>query len=188
MLTRLTLEIYRPLKWGEKAEVETWPKSIERLFYLRDFIVRDEQGEIVAKACSAWLSINLKSKRPTLFNGDKMDAFTKLNAYHALDYSPIKLDGIQKDDTQTITPSYFDIDLNKHVTSTRYIDWMMDCFSLDFHSRHYPTHLSINYMKETMCGENIELSHQDKITKHGFEGFNTNQDKVAFRGSLNFSR
>ncbi len=186
VLNRLTIEIYRPVKWSEIAEVETWPKNIERIFYLRDFIVRDEQGEIVAKATSAWLSIDLKSKRPTLLNSNKTEAFTKLNDLHALDYFPLKLDGIQKDYTCTITPEYFDIDLNKHVTSTRYIDWMMDLFDPEFHRTHYPKHLSINYMKETMYSEKIELAQQNNGTNHGFEGFNTIQNKVAFRGHINF--
>jgi len=186
VLNRLTVEIYRPLKWSEKAEVETWPKNIERIFYIRDFIVRDEQGEIVAKASSAWLSIDINSKRPGLFKGDKIEAFSKLNDYHALEYSPLKLNGIEKKDLCTITPSYFDIDLNRHVTSTRYIDWMMDHFSLDFHQTNYPKHLSVNYIKETMHGETIELSHDNKATTHNFEGFNSNQQKVAFRGQIDF--
>ena len=34
VLSRLTLEIYRPLKWYESVEVETWPKDVERILYL----------------------------------------------------------------------------------------------------------------------------------------------------------
>jgi len=187
VLNRLTIEVYRPLKWSEIAEVETWPKNLERIFYIRDFIVRDNQGDIVAKATSAWLSIDIKSKRPGLFKGDKIKAFSALNNLHALNYSPLKLGPTQKDSAIQITPSYFDIDLNKHVTSTRYIDWMMDHFSLDFHKNNYPNHLSINYMKETMCNEKIDMGFESQASKNSFEGFNADQAKVAFRGQIDFA-
>ncbi len=186
VLNRLSVEIYHPLKWNEKITVETWPKNIERIFYIRDFIVRDEKEQIVAKASSAWLAIDLISKRPGNVNKDKMEVFTRLKDLHALDYSPEKLSTFTGESAAKQTPSYFDIDLNKHVTSTRYVDWMMDVFPLEFHENNYPSLLSINYMKETMLGETIKLTHDKELNQHCFEGYNTSQDKVAFRGKIVF--
>ncbi len=186
VLNRLTVEIYRPLQWNEQIEVETWPKNIERIFYIRDFVVRDAQNNIVAKASSAWLAIDLTTKRPSNFNKEKMDVFTALKEVNALDYSPEKLGVIEKQSEYNVTPTYFDIDLNKHVTSTRYIDWMMDTLSVDFHKDHYPKSLSINYMKETMIGETIALSCQVNENMHSCEGFNPAQNKVAFRAKVEF--
>ncbi len=186
VLNRLTLEIYRPVTWSEAIEVETWPKNIERIFYIRDFIVRDAQQNVVAKASSAWLAIDLSNKRPGNFNKDKMEVFTRLKDTHALEYSPEKLGAIESTSDSEIVPSYFDIDLNKHVTSTRYVDWMMDQFPVDFHAQNYPQLLSINYMKETMINDMIRLSHTHDEAGHCFEGFNTVQDKVAFRGKIVF--
>jgi len=186
VLNRLTIEIYRPIKWSEKIEVETWPKNVERIFYLRDFIVRDEHQNIVAKATSAWLAIDLKSKRPGNFNKDKMEVFTRLKNIQALDYAPEKLGEINGLTINEVTSSYFDIDLNKHVTSTRYIDWMMDSYGIDFHEKNYPKSLSINYMKEAMLNETIEIKTQSESQTHCFEGYNKQQEKVAFRGKIQF--
>lgn len=187
VLNRLTLEIYRPIKWNETIEVETWPKDIERIFYIRDFVVRDAQKQVIAKASSAWLAIDLVTKRPGNFNKEKMELFTRLKDIHSLEYSPEKLGStINNGYEREVVPSYFDIDLNKHVTSTRYIDWMMDCFSSSFHTVSYPSFLSINYMKETMQGEQLGLMHDALNGTHHFEGFNRAQDKVAFRGKIIF--
>ncbi|WP_439184714.1 acyl-[acyl-carrier-protein] thioesterase [Carboxylicivirga taeanensis] len=186
VLNRLTIEIVRPVMWSEQVEVETWPKNVERIFYIRDFIVRDAQKQVVAKASSAWLAIDLKSKRPGTFNKEKMEVFTRLKDVHALSHSPEKLAAIPNCTSQLIAPSYFDIDLNKHVTSTRYIDWMMDQLSVDFHQSHYPQQLSVNYLKETMLGDTIALNHQQTNTINSFEGYNRTQDKVAFRGKITF--
>lgn len=187
VLNRLSVEIYRPVIWNEQIEVETWPKDIERIFYIRDFVVRDAQNNIIAKASSAWLAIDLITKRPCNFNQNKMELFTALKELNALEYSPEKLGQIIKQSESNIKPTYFDIDLNKHVTSTRYIDWMMDFFSIDFHKQNYPSFLSINYMKETMLEETITLSNQADGNIHCFEGFNSTQDKIAFRSKVEFA-
>ncbi|WP_430815006.1 acyl-[acyl-carrier-protein] thioesterase [Carboxylicivirga sp. RSCT41] len=186
VLNRLSIEIYRPLMWNEQIEVETWPKNIERIFYIRDFIIRDAQGKIVAKASSAWLAIDLDTKHPGYFNKEKMEIFTALKDVNALEYTPEKLGGVKKQSETSITPTYFDIDLNKHVTSTRYVDWMMDTFSIDFHKNNYPKSLSINYIKETMIGETIVISNQADSNIHRFEGFNPAQNKIAFRTKVEF--
>jgi acyl-CoA thioesterase FadM len=34
VLSRMTVEIYKPLKWYDKAIVATWPKDIEGVHYL----------------------------------------------------------------------------------------------------------------------------------------------------------
>lgn len=187
VLNRLSIEIYRPLKWNEMAIVETWPKNLERIFYLRDFVIRNQQGDIVAKATSAWLAINIDNKRPKVFKSETSDAFTRLNDLHALDYSPLKLDGTEDGDNSLITPTYFDVDLNRHVTSTRYVDWMMDLYSPEFHEHNYPTKLSVNYLKETMFKQKLNLIHRIESAKsHSFEGLHKDTDKPAFRGKVEF--
>ena len=84
VLSRMTIEITRPLNWYEEAVVETWLKNIEGIIYLRDFIVRDKAGEIVAMATSAWLAIDLKTKRPKRIEGLDADLFVLLKDKHAL--------------------------------------------------------------------------------------------------------
>ncbi|TRX66036.1 acyl-[acyl-carrier-protein] thioesterase [Carboxylicivirga sp. M1479] len=186
VLNRLTIEVYHHPKWNDTIEVETWPKSIERIFFMRDFIVRDKNNRIIAKANSAWLAIDLESKRPSTFSADKAKYFTKLKELYALDYSPLKLDASDGQAIKTIAPTYFDIDLNKHVTSTRYIDWMMDHFSFEHHKNNYPKHLSINFLKETMLSDELLLCHKDISNEHYFEGLNKQQNKPAFRGKIIF--
>jgi medium-chain acyl-[acyl-carrier-protein] hydrolase len=84
--------------------------------------------------------------------------------------------------------TYFDIDLNHHVTSTRYVDWMMDSIPVDFLSKHYPSAISINYMKETQLGDSILLhSAKPHSTLSCFEGFNKTKGVVSFRGKIEFS-
>ena len=187
VLSRLTLEIYRPLKWHEIIEVETWPKNIERILYLRDFILRDSERNIVARATSGWLAIDLESKRIKKIEGIHADFFIHLKNKYALAESPAKLHPVGGGREFEINTGYFDIDLNGHVTTTRYVDWMMDTFDPEFHKDKFPRKLSLNLMKETMPDEVIRLTRKaDDKDNFMFEGLNLNNDAIAFRASVEF--
>ncbi len=187
VLSRMTVEIYRPFTWYEQVEVETWPKNIERIIYLRDFLVRDQKQELIARATSGWLAVDMDTKRPKKIDNIHADIFSRLHMKQAIESSPEKLMPVEGTDILEIKAGYFDLDLNKHVTSTRYIDWMMDMLSLDFHKTRYPVRLSMNYLKETMPGETIRIVRQQNDQEFHFEGTNLSNHTAAFRGRIDFS-
>jgi medium-chain acyl-[acyl-carrier-protein] hydrolase len=187
VLSRLTIEIFRPLRWHENVEVETWPKNVERVLYLRDFILRDSESEIIARATSGWLAIDLESRRIKKIEGIEADYFTHLKDKHALSDLPGKLHPADGGEKFEICAGYFDIDLNGHVTTTRYIDWMMDTFGTEFHRLNFPRKLSLNLNKETMPGEMLRLMRKhENLEKYLFEGSNPAGNANAFRATLEF--
>lgn len=187
VLSRLTVEIYHPLTWNQEVEVETWPKSIEGLLYMRDYIIRDKSQNIIARATSGWLALDAGTKRPKLLDGIEAEMFVYLKDKHALSELPEKLSSTSDGDAFEVQSGYFDFDLNRHVTSTRYIDWMMNTFSVEFHKNHFPKKLSVNFMKETLPGASINIVRSsNKGTGYSFEGTNHDQRTVAFRGKIDF--
>lgn len=187
VLSRLTIEINTPLFLTHETEVETWPKTIDGLLYTRDFIVRDKEQNIIARATSGWLAIDANTKKPKIINGIQADMFVHLKEKHAINESPEKLPATHEGDSFTVHSGYFDFDLNRHVTSTRYIDWMMDTFTIDFHCNNFPKKISINFMKETMPGDSIHIIRKNNLDlQYCFEGTNLLQKTVAFRGKIDF--
>lgn len=187
VLSRLTVEIYHPLTWNQEVEVETWPKSIEGLLYMRDYIIRDKSQNIIARATSGWLAIDAGTKRPKLLDGIEAEMFVYLKDKHALSELPEKLSATGEGDAFNVQSGYFDFDLNSHVTSTRYIDWMMNTFSVEFHKSHFPKKLSVNFMKETLPGDSINIIRSsNKDSAYSFEGTNHDHKTVAFRGKIDF--
>ena len=63
-LSRLTVEITRMPRWGETILIETWPCGSEGLFFRRDFIVYDQQNQILVRAVSGWLLLAAATLRP----------------------------------------------------------------------------------------------------------------------------
>ncbi len=187
VLSRLEVQIKRPLMWNEVLEVETWPKDIEGILYIRDFNVRDQQGDIVAQAATSWLAIDSRSKRPKRKDSFDSDLFSRLSNKQALSQSPNKLPDVPDGDIFSVLSTYFDIDLNKHVTSSRYIDWMMDTFTIEFHRKNYPSLLTVNYVKETMAGTSIEIVRKrEDQNDFYFSGRNSESLKTSFRGRIKF--
>ncbi|MFP4621138.1 MAG: acyl-[acyl-carrier-protein] thioesterase [Bacteroidales bacterium] len=187
VLSRLTVDIYRPLEWHEELKVETWAKGLERLFYLRDYLVRDGNENIVGRGTSGWLAVDMETKRPKKIEGTGSDLFEYLKDKHAMKQLPESIGPVKEGKRFEVHSTYFDTDLNKHVTSTRYVDWMMDTFSPDFHRDHYPKRLSVNYIRETKPLETIHiLRNQTGKKQYVFEGINVGADTIAFRGKIEF--
>lgn len=189
VLSRLTLELYRPLRWYETLSVETWPKKVERLLYLRDFILRDGQDQVAARATSGWLAVDLNDRRLKKVETLEAEKFERLRDRQALEKPPEKLPALETGQYFEIRAGYFDIDLNGHVTSTRYLDWMMDTLPLDFHRNYYPSGLSLNIMKETLPEDTIRLLRDESGDgRYLFSGFNLSNGSNAFRATLAFNQ
>ena len=186
VLHRLNVEILRPVGWNETIEVETWPKDINGLFYIRDFLVRDQAGLIVAKSTSGWLAVNRKSKRPALVDVLHTEKLSALKDKHAIRELPEKLAPVPAGHSFPVQPTWFDFDINRHVTSSRYIDWMMDTFSFDFHRDHYPCRMWVNFLKEIVPGESIKMLRADDESCYQFDGLKEPAAISAFRGRIWF--
>jgi len=187
VLSRLSIEILETVKWNDEIIVETWPKDINGILYLRDFFLRNRNKTTIAKATTGWLAIDLESKRPKRVAEENRELFISLKDKFAIKDPPEKLSPLNSGDKFEINSNYFDIDLNKHVTSTRYIDWMMDTFPIDFHKHNYPEKLSVNYVKETLPGQKISIKRSEiKKNEYIFEGVDNKSLKTSFRGRIDF--
>ena len=137
------------MKWYDKITVETWPKDSEKILYYRDYILRDDENNIIAKATSAWLAIDFISKKPKILNGINSEYFASLKDKKSLDYRPEKIDDFDGKIIAEKMVNFCDVDLNQHLTSTRYLDWIFDSFDVEFQKNNYPKKITINYIKET---------------------------------------
>lgn len=56
---------------------------------------------------------------------------------------------------------YSDLDLNGHVNNTRYLDWIDDLHTPDWHGQHLPKLFQINFKKEIRPGSRVTLKWVD---------------------------
>lgn len=58
------IEIVRYPKLGEQIMVGTWPYEFKGFYGKRNFLVKDERGEVLAKANSVWVFMDTNRMRP----------------------------------------------------------------------------------------------------------------------------
>ncbi|HOY60675.1 MAG TPA: thioesterase, partial [Verrucomicrobiota bacterium] len=121
VLSRLRIEFARCPAWGEAFALRTWPRGVKSVFALRDFEMTDDAGSRLAAGTSAWLVVDLVTKRPQRLDR-LMPGLSEMNGPSALGRDPEKLpDGEPGDEAFSAPVRYTDLDVNRHVGSSGYV-------------------------------------------------------------------
>ncbi len=126
VLSRLKLEVLRYPKWKEELALRTWSKAPEALMGIRDFELIDGQGAVVAIASTAWLMVDINTRRPL-----RLEAFASqfphVNDRHAFAQAPEKLEATPLDKPlPALEIRCSDVDMNGHVNNACYVRWVLD--------------------------------------------------------------
>jgi medium-chain acyl-[acyl-carrier-protein] hydrolase len=157
VLARLLLEVQASPSWGSAVTLRTWPRMVKSVFAMRDFEIVDEAGARAAAGSSAWLVLGATSKRPQRLQ-KVLPGLAGLGDQAALARDPEKLAELDGwDQAFSVAVMYTDIDVNRHVTSSRYIGWILDAYPLEYHQDHDLRRLEINYLGETIGGEVLTI-------------------------------
>ena len=127
VVVRAKLEVVQQPKHNTVVTVRTWPHSLSKFSFIRDFSMRDERGVELVKATQEWVLMDYKARR---FASAK-------DAYHgphdfddarAFEKKPRKIADfkIEGEPALTIVPSFSDIDVNGHVNNAMYANYIIN--------------------------------------------------------------
>lgn len=152
VLGRQRLQILRPVAEGERLEIETWPSGANRLAALRDFAVRREDGEVVARAVTAWFVLDLATRRP-LRPDRVLDPALHPEREHALPPPEPRLPGVGAAEREARFPvRYADIDRLLHVANACYVGWALEAVPEETWRTRRLASLETLYLAETRGG------------------------------------
>jgi acyl-ACP thioesterase len=155
ILSRLRLVVDRYPALGEIVTVRTWPAGVDRLFALRDFIVKDAGGATIARAVSAWLALDLASKRPLRIQ-TVVDRPVAKDAPRALSTELEKLPGPAVPEWESRFPVRFgDLDANRHVSNSRYVEWVVESAGRSLLDSNAVSALAVDFLAETVFGGDV---------------------------------
>ncbi len=185
MLSRILFEVKKYPMWKDEVIIETWPKGIDGIFYVRDFIIKDSSGNELTVATSYWLLVDVNSKRPKapelhsevlLMNKDK----------HAIHKRLVKLKPECHVEKATIKAQYSELDLNQHVNSNKYVEWIINILPYPENTGIIIESLQINYLREVKLGEEVLLMAENKYKNNMFhiEGITRNDQKLCFQAMV----
>ena len=129
-VVRLKYEIVRDPKYFSVVRVRTWPHTLTNFSFLRDFSICDENGELLRKASSEWVLMDVETRKfvraKNYYEGpldfDEARSFEgKMRKIADFDEGNCEL--------YTVVPAYSDIDVNGHVNNARYPHFAIDALN-----------------------------------------------------------
>ena len=166
VLSRFLAVFHDLPKWDDEIIVETWGKGTDKLFGLRDFIIHSSSGKKLISATSAWLIIDRKTSR--------IQRIETLGRDFPMQLQKSELDvKLEKIEPQSAGKTDFshrvmasDLDVNRHVNSSRYLQWIIDSFPIEYSTERGLRSLEINFLSEAKLGEEIFTTRLE--TDNGF--------------------
>ena len=154
-VTRTKMEITRLPADGETVTVKTWPMPTSRVAYPRAAVGYDTEGRELFRAVSLWVLMD-KTARTMVLPGksgvivDGVLTGDEPEIPHAIGVLPMEQEAIR-------TVGYTLLDQNGHMNNTRYLDWLDDLLSSDFHRAHPARAFTVCYLNEAREKDKIAL-------------------------------
>ena len=158
ILSRVHIEFIDAPKWREDITLTTWHKGLNRLFYLRDFILTDKEGRERVKATTSWLVLNLETRRlvrdPNLMEDGTVCAE---NVIETPADKVVMPKDVEPEHVMDHVVAYSDVDMLGHTNNAMYMQWAMDAVDYETASSMPVKQVTINFNHETKAGECVSI-------------------------------
>jgi acyl-ACP thioesterase len=187
VLSRIHVKFNNTPKWRDEVNLKTWHKGVSKLFYLRDFILSDKEGNPMVLATTSWLIIDMNTRR-LVRNSDLALNDTAIHAIETpADKVVIPVD-IEPELVRKHPVTWSEIDTNGHVNNVKYAVWAIDAVKQEDIKEKPLKELLINYDAEVMPGDVVKISRVRQETEEGIVYYITGKvsDKQNFSVKLLF--
>ncbi len=157
VLSRVYIEFENYPKWQDEIELETWSAGTDGMYAYREFILKDQAGEVILRANTAWLILDVESKRIFRLRELK-DTFPRLEGVQVC-RQPKRIKPEGRAEELFFQPVRFsELDINRHFNSVKYIERVLDHFGIDYLNEHELESLEVNYLKEGLAGDCLAVN------------------------------
>ena len=187
VLSRTHVKFINTPKWRDEVNLKTWHKGVSKLFYRRDFILSDKEGNPLVLATTSWLIIDMNTRR-LVRNSDLALSDTAMDAIaEPADKVVVPVD-IEPELVRKHPITWSEIDTNGHVNNVKYVVWAIDAVKPEDIKARPLKELLINYDAEVMPGDVVKISRVRQETEDGIIYYITGKvsDKQNFCVKLVF--
>lgn len=154
MLYRWKVEINEYPQVKKDVYVKTWVSKLDRFYAFREFTLSDKDGNIIVKASTVWLCVDMNKKRPIKIPKEYLEGIKIINEANFKEFYDFKEDlNINSYIDFKIRRS--DIDYNNHVNNTQYVSWIIESMTEDIYKDYLLSEFEIIYKKEIKYGDII---------------------------------
>ena len=155
-ITRNKVQISRLPMRGETIRLETWPMPTTRVAYPRSIVAYDEAGNEVFRSITLWVLMDLNSRSMILPGKSGISVEGTLRGNELA--SPLGLPAKALENRGSRCVRFTDLDRNRHMNNTKYMDWIWDLLPGEFHGAHTIREFTVCYLNEAREGQELDLS------------------------------
>ena len=160
VVMKVKYELVKMPRMYQNVIVKTWPKEPKRLDFERNYLILDENEDVLIKGRSQWAIISSETRKLTRATNvyEKIDEFCDDVVF---DEKIVRIQDFNEVTPATrVTSGFSELDSNGHVNNIHYADYVINAinpkepmnikvFQLDFH-------------KEIMCGYDTDIFVEEK--------------------------
>jgi medium-chain acyl-[acyl-carrier-protein] hydrolase len=188
VMFRLHIQIVHYPGWDQKISVTTWSEGLMGMFIFRDFEVRNQQNELLISAASEWLVLGMENMKPKKPNRPKQflpdtqpdKNNPTLSAAYKMNNELAMLD-IHR-------VNYAELDMNQHVNTSNYIDWIVNHIPISLLTKHPIEHFNITFMSECNLGHEIMLKGNFNKQPYAINGIRKHDSKTVFASAFSMKQ
>ncbi len=156
VMGRMAIEMDRWPMMYDTYRIDTRVISFNRLFSERCFDI-SVNGEHVGESRTIWSSIDADSRHQADLSDVAAD-FTAISDRQPAMAPVAKIRSALSDNPFTsYTFGVTDLDFNGHVTTTRYVELMLNCMTVDEYKSMTLVRMDILFHREALCGAHVNL-------------------------------
>lgn len=185
VLSRAAIELNSFPKSGEFFEIQTWIEGVMRTFTLRNFAVLDASGTVVGYARTIWAMIDVNTRKPVNLEGLGIEKY-KENIECPIERSG-KIPMLENYVESKFTVKYSDVDINQHLNSAKYVEHIVDVFSLQQFSGRDIVRFEIEYIEECHYGEEITVKKMEVSENEYVVVLQNEKEEIVCKSHVYFS-
>lgn len=147
VVSRIEITMERYPKVGEDITIETCLGGREKVFMKRRFKIEDKDGKVIGRALIYYLIVDINTRFPQKPSTCPVDIDINVGNVNDNKLNKIRMPGEAIETTERKL-YYNDIDINNHVNNARYVSFIEDFFSLDWHREKNISYMQLNFIKE----------------------------------------
>ena len=166
VLSRIYFQVEKYPAWQDEITLNTWSAGTDGMYAYREYIVENEQGEILFRASTAWLILDMETHKIFRLSDYRTTFPKRIDANACRSPKRIK-PGIHNEKMNFYSVLFSDLDINQHFNSVKYVERVLDDFGIDFLNNNEPAELEVNYLKEGQAGDSIAVT-QTQISENDY--------------------
>lgn len=158
IISRMKMRFHRLPSWRENVTLTTWHRGFDGPFYLRDYQMKDKDGNTLAQATSSWVILDIDQRRVvrTTYGEDPRTICPEAAVEQPCKRMRIP-HGTTLEDAGTHVVRYSDIDKNLHANNVMYIVWATDVLDREYVNTHPVRELEVDFISEAMPDDVVTL-------------------------------